>query len=431
MVILTLAESDTSEQPIGAHQLPVVHFTNVDPSFESWMQEARKRIFSIAAGKRVGKIAPRIMEVGFGKVLFAANQLGNDIEESNSYVFFAPDGTVTYNPVRIKRGFTYGAILNFSFDGLLATNNSLPNGCGFSVYELEDPKPDAEMVMELERAQMKIGENRMSQLGKGNHFAGVYYVNDPTSGEDTNRRFVVVHCSGHVGGAKLYHPQSWLSETDGYYEVPTPHGEMIMLEGDAREQYVNAYEETNTANAVNRDKVMHEVFDTSWKTLEEVCHQGLEPGTGRHIIGTQVHDGLVPIAFNPEEGLVMANTLPNLSTDFLDNWKDNDRMNSLGLEKEFRNLNFCPHGSGYEFKNPVKDLEANLGPEGIHNFTIQIDGAERTTFEYFREIRGHMTFRRKAQILKELFKADIAEIVYELPGLKQIYPLASIPGGSH
>lgn len=430
MVILTLAESDTSEQLIGVHQLPVVHFTNVDPSFESWMNEARKRIFSIAAGNRVGKMAPKIMEVGFGKILFAANQLGHDIEQSNSYVFFAPDGTVTYNPVRIKRGFTYGAILNFNFEGLLATNNSLPNGCGFSVYELEDPKPDAEMVMDLERAQMKIGENRMSQLGKGNHFAGVYYVNDPASGEDTNRRFVVVHCSGHVGGTKLYHPQSWLSDTDGYYEVPTPHGEMILLEGDARKQYVDAYEETNTANAVNRDKVMYEVFGSSWKTLEEVTHQGLEPGTGRHIIGTQIHKGLVPIAFNPEEGLVMAKTLPNLSASYLDTWENRDRMESLDLYQEFRNLNFCPHGSGYEFRNPIKDLEANLGPEGIHNFTIQSEG-EKTTFEYFREIRHLMTFRRKAQILKEIFKAEIAEIVFELPGLKQIYPLKSIPGGSH
>ena len=43
VVILTLAKNETnSEQTIGAHQLPVVHFTNVDPSFESWMEDEGK-----------------------------------------------------------------------------------------------------------------------------------------------------------------------------------------------------------------------------------------------------------------------------------------------------------------------------------------------------------------------------------------------------
>ncbi|MHA2090819.1 MAG: hypothetical protein ACW98K_08160 [Candidatus Kariarchaeaceae archaeon] len=412
---------------------PVVRFSGISPGFETWMVEARRRIFSLAAGNRIGKIAPRIMELGFGKVLYAATQMGADIESSNPFVIFAPDGTCTYNPLRVQRGFTYGAVLNFDLDGMIATNNSMPNGCGFSIYELDNPAPDAELMEYLTGTQLRLGKDQLSQLGKGNHFAGLYFVNDPVTGEDTGRRFVVVHCSGHEGGHKLYHPDSWLEGVDGYIEVPTPHGPITLLEGEAKRRYIDQYKETDQANTDNRDITMGEIFeDYSWKVLEKITHQGLFNNGSQHIIGTQMHKGIMPIAFNPKEGLVAVKTKPNLTSEFIDSWKQGDRAKSIGLDSKLKNLNMTPHGGGYEFRFPVKQLDIRLGHEGIHDFSLDLRAQDGLmSFTYFREIREWMTFRRRAPIMREVDRADLAEIVFEMPNLMQIYPLHSIPGGSH
>ena len=372
------------------------------------------------------------MEVGFAKVLYAADQMGVDIVKNAPYVFFAPDGTISYNPIRTRRGFAYGAVLDFNFDGLMATNNSMPNGCGFSIYELPNPMDDDKLVSYLRSAQKRMGKEELTQLGKGNHFAGLYYVNDPTSGEDTGRRFIVVHCSGHVGGPRLYFPNEWLADEDGYSNVPTPHGNIIFLESEAQKRYLEQYRITDAANAANRDKVMDDLFGNTveWKKLEEITHQGLMGTT--HIIGTQVHDGLMPIAFNPEEGLSIAKTIPNLSSKYIDCWSHRERAEQMGVLDKFKHLNITPHGGGYEFRYPVKHININLDNEGIKNFNLQFENIPREiTYAYHREIREHMSYRRKAPVLDKIFKANLAEIVYELPPLMQIYPLQSIPGGSH
>ncbi|OLS18839.1 MAG: hypothetical protein HeimC2_43720 [Candidatus Heimdallarchaeota archaeon LC_2] len=412
---------------------PKVSFSGVSKMLEPWMNLARERIFSLAAGGKVAKIAPKIMEVGFAKVLYAADHLGMDIQQSNPYVLFAPDGTVTYNPIRIKRGFTYGAILNLEFDGMMATNNSLPNGCGFSIYEIEDPIPDVDLLEYLTSSQQRIGNDQLSQLGKGNHFAGVYNVIDPESGEDTHRRFVVVHCSGHVGGKLLSNPEEWLSDVEGFHNIETPHGDIVFLEGEARNRYYNQFLLTESANAENRDITMGEIFDKHpWKKLEEITHQGLIEKGASHIIGTQKHEGLMPIAFNPEEGLVAVKHKPNLTSEFLDKWTEGGRVRNLNLENKFSKLNITPHGGGYEFIQPLDSLEINLDKNGINYFELKFrNSSENHKFTYFREIRNYMTFRRRQPIMNMVHQANMAEIVYELPGLMQIYPLKSIPGGSH
>lgn len=425
--------ASTTDNQQNTELLPQVSFSGVSKILEPWMNIARERIFSLAAGGRVAKIAPRIMEVGFSKVLYAADHLGVDIHQANPYVLFAPDGTVTYNPERIKRGFTYGAIINFDFDGMMATNNSLPNGCGFSIYEIEDPMPDVDLLEYLRSSQQKIGKDQLSQLGKGNHFAGVYNVIDPLTGEDTNRRFVVVHCSGHVGGQLLYYPQEWLSDVEGFYNIETPHGDVIFLEGEAKDRYNKQFQLTEAANAENRDITMGEIFDNHpWKRLEEITHQGLIDNGASHVIGTQKHNGLVPIAFNPEEGLVAVKHKPNLTSGFLDNWNEGERVRNMNLENKFSNLNITPHGGGYEFIHPLDSLKINLDKTGINYFDIKFrNSAENHKFTYFREIRDYMTYRRRQPIMNMVHQADLAEIVFELPGLMQIYPSKSIPGGSH
>ena len=416
-----------------AEKMPNINFVGLSSSLKPWLKLAKERIFSLAVGLRAGAIAPKIMELGFSKVLYGADYLGVDIERSNPFVLFAPDGTVTYNTERIKRGFTYGAYIDFDFGKMIATNNSLPNGCGFSIYEIENPQPDGDLVNYLQESQQRIGQDQLSQLGKGNHFAGAYHVIDPETGEDTHRRFVVVHCSGHVGANLLYYPKDWLVEEEGFHEVETAHGNVIFLEGEAKNRYLKQYAKTEEANGVNRDITVSEIFeDDGWKKLEEITHQGLIDQGKKHIIGAQQHDGIMPIAFNPEEGLVAVKHKPNLSQEFIESWSEAERISNLGLANKFSKVNMTPHGGGYEFRQPLKSLEVCLDNEGISKFQILFKNTnEPQTFSGFREIRDYMTYRRRAPIMQKVNGANLAEIIYELPPLMQIYPLKSIPGGSH
>lgn len=410
---------------------PEFYFHNVNSKFEPWLEAARERIFSMAAGNRIGKIAPQIMQLGYGKVLYAANELGSDIDTSDSFVLFAPDGTCTYNVERIRRGFTYGAVLHMNFDGMMAVNNSMPNGCGFSIYELNAPPKDEVLVDYLNGVQNRIGQDSLSQLGKGNHFAGLYKVTDPISGEDTNKRFVVVHCSGHAGGDKLYNTD-WLGDTMGYHKIETPHGPITLLEGDARQAYNDAFVFTNSTNATNRDTTMDEIFpDMDWKRLEKITHQGIVEKGNIHIIGTQIHDGLMPVAFNPEEGLITVKHIDNLNSDFMSIWDKDERAKNLGVHHRMSRINLTPHGGGYEFRKDIKRFDTYLDKGGVHSFRADFKDGERRSFTHFREIRDVMTYRRRNSIMRQVYIADLAEIVYENQPVKQIYPLESIPGGSH
>jgi len=413
---------------------PEIHLTEIDKNFLPWLSRARERIFSLAVGDRVATLAPRIMEVGLGKILYAADQLGVDTEQSRAFVLFAPDGTVSYNPIRTQRGFSYGAMIHLDFDGLMATNNSMPNGCGFSLYEIIDPPEDSQLLNYLADSQLRLGQDQLSQLGKGNHFAGLYYVLDPLSGEDTGRRFVVIHCSGHVGGHLLYHPESWITEYEGSHSINTPHGAIMLLEDDAKEMYLKQFQKTETANSNNRDLTMTEIFNDEfdWEKLSSITHQGLASDGVEHVIGSQVYDGLQPIAFNPEEGLVVANTVDNLSSDFIDRWSQGERAKEQGVVPAMKKLNMIPHGGGYEFRFPLDTVEIKLSPDGIDTFTVGLKQvSEHMSFSYFREVREWMSYRRKTPIVQAIAEARLGQIEYELPCLIQIYPLVSIPGGSH
>ncbi len=408
----------------------VSHVSGVHPEFQGWLQKAAERTFSVAAGNRMGRIAPKIMEVGYAKILYAANELGVDVDGSKSFVFFAPDGTCSLNLERTRRGFAYGGLFSTTFDGLMATNNSMPNGCGFSVYMLNEEIDDVDLLNKIKDAQCRLGEEEIKQLGKGNHFAAMYRVKDPVSGEDTLQRYLVVHCSGHVGGELLYYPETWLCEEEGYYLVETPHGSITFLEGEARKRYVEQFRNTEEANSRNRDKTAEDIFyDLDFRRIESITHQGLLGNGEFHLIGTQRHDSMAPIAFNPEEGLVAARNLPNLNSDFLDRWEHGQRARDLGLEQELKNLNLTPHGGGYESRFPVKSLEITLDNKGIYSFTWQLKERPAMSFPTFRHIREWLTYRRKWEIMRVVAKTDMAKVIFDLEPLFQVYPVQSIPGG--
>ena len=101
MLSRNLSTTDNLEK---VEKSPKIEFTGISSSLDPWLRLAKERIFSLAAGFRAGAIAPKIMELGFSKVLYGADYLGIDVEQSNPFILFAPDGTVTYNPERIKRG---------------------------------------------------------------------------------------------------------------------------------------------------------------------------------------------------------------------------------------------------------------------------------------------------------------------------------------
>ncbi|MFW9930164.1 MAG: hypothetical protein ACFFD1_12285 [Candidatus Thorarchaeota archaeon] len=413
-----------------------IQISSINENFYPWLLRASERIFSIAAGYRVARIAPLIMKVGFAKTLFAVNELGVDIESRKPFVFFGPDGTVTFNNIRLNRGYSYGCIIKSDYNGLIAPD-SMPNGCGFSIYELHDDLSDDKRIKLINKKQKELGKEHIQQLGKGNHFAGVYTVLDKTTGEDTDKRFVVVHCSGHEGTNFLYEPNSWLSDTEGYYRIDTPHGPVTLLDGFAKQKYLEKYFISEKRNASNRTDVMEDVFGSNKFTiLEEICHQGLSEDGKIHKLGSQIHEGLQPIAFNPEEGLIAITAKKSLKSSFLDSWDIINLEQQKTYYSELKTLNTTPHGGGYEMKYPINEFIINLDKTGIKNFDITFgknikEPKLQFTAKSFREIRENITYRRKLAIMKEVFKADLAEHVYDLSPNKQIYPLVTIPGGTH
>lgn len=417
------------------------YFESVQPSFAKYMQLAKERIYSLSAGNRISKIVPFIMRVGFAKLLYAADSLGVDIDQNKSFVIFSPDGTCTYNEKRLKRGFSYGATIRSDLNGLISASNSMPNGCGFSIYKLSDQMNDHERLKLIETKQKELGEDQLYQLSKGNHFAGLYKVLDPISGEDTTDRFVVVHCSGHTGTDFLYQPETWLSEEEGFHAVKTPHGTVHLLEGEAKRRYIEKAKSGERTNADNRTEIVEDVFGKgNFKTLEEITHQGISMDGNTHLLGVQMHKGLQPIAFNAQEGLIAVKAKNSLSKEFLESWENYLTIKSLNIQQEMQHLNFTPHGAGYEFKKDVKDFRIHLSQEGISHIDLELNDVNKNTgeikalpltFNSFRNIREHMTYRRKFQVLKEIYKADLIDHQFDLQPEKAIYPLVSIPGGSH
>ena len=413
-----------------------IQIKNLSSELEPWVREAERRIFSIAAGNRIAKIAPEVMKIGLGKILYAANEIGADISKNKPFALFAPDGTCTYNELRIKRGFTYGCLIKAEFDGLIATNNAMPNGCGYSLFEFKNPPDDDTIIKQAKLIRENITEEQAKELGKGNHFIALYYVLDSISGEDTGRRFALLHCSGHdVGKEPLYNPD-WLEENDGFHKVSTPHGYIWLLENDAKELYLKEYDKFEEMNVNGRGNVMNDFYEPdSFQLLMDITHQGLAE-KGKYLkLGSHLKKDLVPIAFNADEGTIILKTKPNLSMEFIRNWSYYDNIRELGYINELKDINMTPHGSGYEFKFPVVACEINLSKDGINEFSIELqispNKTEKAQATYFKQIRNFMVYRRKLPIMKEVFLADLGEPIFDLKPLIQIHPKVSIPGGHY
>ena len=411
-----------------------VSIENFSPELEKWKIEAEKRIFSLGAGNRIVPIAEAVMKIGFSKILHAASELGADLESSKPYVLFAPDCTCSFNKIRTERGFSYGALVKGEFNGMIGTNNAMPNACGYTLAEIITDKTDFELIDHLKQKQKEIGKDHLQQLGKGNHFSAIYCVKDAITGEDTMKRYIIVHSSGKLGSDFLYNLE-WLSDMDGYHKIETSHGPVELLETDARRVYMEKYNAGDKINSEYRKKVLTEIIgEGTFKILEEITHQGLSEDGIYHRLGVQVHDGFIPIAFNSEEGLMLGRTKPNLGKELLQNWKYKDNVEQLGYEEELADVNFSPHGGGYELRYPVNSFSINLGKKGIKNFKIELEtppGANKNIkATYFREIKEYMSFRRKLPLMREVFRADLVEHIYDLEPLMQIYPLVSIVGGT-
>jgi hypothetical protein len=408
--------------------------TNLSKEMEIWVEEAERRIFSLGTGDRISPIAKKIMQIGFGKILYAASELGADLEQCNPYIVFAPDCTCTFNKMRVERGFSYGALIKGEFSGMISTSNSMPNACGYTIAELTTQKTDVSLKNHLTQKQKEIGKDHLQQLGKGNHFSAVYCVKDAITGEDTMRRMINVHSSGKLGTQFLY-DLSWLCELEGYHRVDTPHGPIELLEGDAKKSYLDKYNDGDKKNADYRFEVLGEILgEGTFRVMEEITHQGLSKNGKYHRLGVQVHDGLIPIAFNSEEGLILAETKQNLSKELLETWKYKEQVEEMDLKEELSQINFSPHGGGYEFLYPVKKFTLHLDKKGICFLEAELKPEKKPTIQekvtYFRELKEYMCFRRKLPLMREVFRADLIKHIYDLEPLMQIYPLVSIVGGT-
>ena len=406
--------------------MPEVKYSGVSPSFEKWLSEAAKHHASMAAGDRAAVMSEAIMRIGSAKLLYSIDLMGLDI--SKYAVIFAPDGTFSMNRIRTKRGFSYGSLMIAEYDDYLFLHNAMPNGCGYTLAKIHPDITDQKLEQLLLNARKKL--NQDVQLATGNHFAGAYYAKDPLSGEDTGERYVLVHCSGHVGGPKLY-DVSWLQKEPGYEIVHTPHGKITVLTDEAREKYLEYFEYADKGNAENREKYLLEIFEENeFEIISSLTHQGLLAEGTQHRLGVQkVIDNLMPVAFNPEEGIALLEGKPNLKKEniiFLKKFGTDELSIS---QKLIHRLNLVPHGAGYEYKEKIKKIGITLNKEGIENIMMEFFNTETVTVPNMRGIRDKITYRRKTPIMKQVAKFDLAEHILDLPYFYQIYPVKSIPGG--
>ncbi len=407
---------------------PRVSYSNVDPAFQKWLAEAANHHFSTAAGSRASIIGEAIMRVGSAKLLYAMNELGLDL--GKYAVIFAPDGTFSMNRVRTRRGFSYGCLMRADFNDYLFLHNAMPNGCGYSLAKVNYDGNDDELRKLLLKARETVADD--VQLSTGNHFAGVYIATDPFTGEDLQERYVVVHCSGHVGGEKLY-DVSWLSSVPGYQKIPTPHGDVTVLTDEAREKYLQQFEESNNSNEQNRIAYLDKIFgEGNYSLIASLTHQGLMPDGKEHRLGVQKLLGIpVPIAFNPEEGVALVIGKENIHAQYYHRLTTFDSNTSLdSIDKELlRTANMVPHGAGYEFRDELKSVTVELTNHGIEQFHIELNGKGIVRAANMREIRHLVTYRRKTPIMQQVAKFDLADHFLDLPYFFQIYPEQSIPGG--
>ena len=130
-----------------------IKINKLSDEMKPWYEEAEKRIFCLGASDRIVPIACTIMKIGFGKILFAANELGADIEENKPFVLFAPDCTCSFNRSRTRRGFSYGALVKGDFSSIISSNNSMPNACGYTIGKIVWEKTDVALVNHLKQKQ--------------------------------------------------------------------------------------------------------------------------------------------------------------------------------------------------------------------------------------------------------------------------------------
>ncbi len=399
-------------------------YENLPSTFKPWIKEARKRIHSIAAGNNASFVARCIMEVGFAKLLFALDQL--ELDWSRAFVLFAPDGTFSMNMERLQRGFTYGAVIHFGTQEYLVTHNAMPNGCGFSIYELDGNKYSDEEILKISKEHQDQLEDD-KKLNVGNHFAGVYRGIDPITKEDSGKRYVVIHCSGHVGKKKLYHTQ-WLREYEGFNLIQTPLGPITVLQDDARKEYLKWFEWSNGQNEGNRESYLKTIFgEGSYKTLASVTHQGLFRNGCEIRLGVQESQDILPTAYNAQEGLDMVKGLPNIQHYVFETLEPFKFLKDAPYQENMRSINIVPHGGGYEFYDEVKSVKIVLNSKGVEKVKIKL--SEPTTkknyvieFQDFKATRKLLRYRRRAEIMGQVLKYRLAEVIYHLYPLFQIYP---------
>ncbi len=399
-------------------------YENLPAEFKQWIKEARRRIHSIAAGRNASYVARCIMEVGFAKLLYGLNEL--ELDYSHAFVLFAPDGTFSMNMERLQRGFTYGAVIHFGTEDYLAAHNAMPNGCGFSIYELGSSKFDDDEIIKIARDhQDRLEDDK--KLNVGNHFAGIYRGIDPTTKEDSGRRFVVIHCSGHVGKEKLYHV-GWLENYGGFNLVNTPLGPVTILQDEARKEYLKWFEWSNGQNESNRESYLKTIFgEGTYKTLASVTHQGLFRNGSEIRLGVQESQKILPTAYNAQEGLDMVKGLVNIKEHILETLEPFKSLRNRPYLDDLLDINVVPHGGGYEFLDDVKFVKIFLNNEGIEKLKLKMVNPISKTryiieFQDFKATRKLLRYRRRAEIQKQVIRYQLAETIYHLYPLFQIYP---------
>lgn len=345
---------------ISDNMAKVIDRTDLRVNSEKLIQEAKTHIFSTGVEDSAHDLTELNCTYGIAKILIAQEELGFE----KSMIFAStPDQTVTRNVDRWESGISYGGVYNWGNDkDKIIFPDIRPNACGMLVAGLWEKQDEKKLIKELiEKTKLETqiaGMPVMWDMFKSNHFLDIFETTEVRDGVSFDYPYALVL---HMGcpemktdsgvGFGLYEDWSTIESPDVTI-VRTPFGDTpVLLDGMAERYLQLAYFADQFSN--ERRKVLIEMlFDDAEIIYNDVhqCLKGLNTAyIGTHDLRNYSTKDLIPVTFNADYPAYLFTKKPNMSPEILDKLNFTERSQELGVYEKLRNIDFLPHGGGYEF----------------------------------------------------------------------------------
>jgi hypothetical protein len=338
----------------------VIDRTDLRADSDKIIREAKKRIFSTGVGDSAHDLTELNCAYGLAKMLISQEELG--FEKS---IFFAstPDQTVTRNVDRWESGISYGGVYNWGNDeDKIIFPDIRPNACGMLVaglWEIPDENKLLKRLIEQTKLETQIAGMPVTwDMFKSNHFLDIFETVKVNNGASFDFPYALVL---HMGcpemktdagvGFGLYEDWS-LIESDDVRIIKTPYGDIPILMDGMAERYLQLALFADQFSNERRKVLVEMLFEDAEIIYNDVhqCLKGLNTAyIGTHDLRNYSTKDLIPVTFNADYPAYLFSKIPNLKPEIIDRLNFTERSQELGIYEKLKNIDFLPHGGGYEF----------------------------------------------------------------------------------